>query len=106
MPIAVPGVTNTKAVSAGTGTVAVLLKNGTLRTWGHDGWGNAGIGTFGGYQMKPVKAKLAGVEGVFMAGSRCFAIAGGQLYVWGFGHSRMLGVMNKHLYVPTLFVTP
>ncbi|MEP7365975.1 MAG: hypothetical protein ABI972_22185 [Acidobacteriota bacterium] len=53
-----------------------------------------------------MKTKLAGVEGAFMVGSRCFAVAGGKLYVWGIGHSRLLGVMSKHLFVPTLFAAP
>jgi alpha-tubulin suppressor-like RCC1 family protein len=106
-PTVVAGVTGAKTVSSDNGTVIVLLKDGTIRIWGHDGWGQGGVGTSGGYQPKPVKPKLTGIAGVFVNGSTCFAVtADGQLYAWGFGRYRLLSVMKNHLKVPTLLVVP
>lgn len=106
-PTAVSGVVGAKAMAANDGTVVVLLKDGTLRAWGHDGFGQAGIGTSGGYQPKPVKTKLTDVAGVFLSYSTCFAVTkSGQLYVWGFGNYRLLGVMKNNITVPTVFVSP
>lgn len=106
-PTAVPGVAGAKAVAANQGTVVVLLKDATLRAWGHDGFGQAGIGTSGGYQPKPVKPKLTDVAGVFLNYATCFAVTNsGQLYVWGFGNYRLMGVMKDNLRVPTLFASP
>jgi alpha-tubulin suppressor-like RCC1 family protein len=106
-PTAVAGVTGAKAVAANDGTVMALLKDGTVRAWGHDGFGQAGFGTSGGYQPKPVRTKLTGVAGLFLHKSTCFAVTNsGQLYVWGFGHYRLLGPMKDNLKVPTLFTSP
>jgi len=103
-PTVVAGVAGAKSVAANHGTVVVVLKDGTLRAWGHDGFGQAGIGTNGGYQPKPGKTKLTDVANVFLHNATCFAVnKSGQLYVWGFGNSRLLGVMKNNLYVPTLF---
>jgi alpha-tubulin suppressor-like RCC1 family protein len=104
VPTVLAGVAGAKSVAANHGTVVVLMKDGTLRAWGHDGWGQAGIGTYGGYQPKPVRPKLTDVANVFLNNVTCFAVTkSGQLYVWGFGNYRLQGVMKKNLYVPTLF---
>ena len=103
-PTVVASVVGAKSVAANDGTVVVVIKDGTLRAWGHDGWGQAGIGTFGGYQPKPVRPRLTGVANVFLHNAECFAVTtSGQLYFWGFGNYRLQGVMKKNVYVPTLF---
>lgn len=107
IPTVVAGVTGAKTATTDNGTVIVLLQDGTMRIWGHDGWGQAGIGTSGGYQPKPVRPKLPNVAGVFLNGSNCFAVTtDARLYVWGFGRYRIQGVMKDNLKVPTLLVVP
>jgi alpha-tubulin suppressor-like RCC1 family protein len=107
VPTPVAGVAGAKAVSADDGTVVVLLKDATVRAWGHDGYGQTGIGTSGGYQPRPVRTKLTGVANVSLNQMTCFAITdSGQLYVWGFGRYRVLGNMKNNLSVPTLFSSP
>ncbi len=101
VPVPVAGVTGAVAVSAGYGSVAVLLKNGTLRTWGHDGWGQAGIGTSGGYQMRPAAPKLTGVTAVMLRRNNCFALTtGGRLWFWGPGRYWLPGPMRTDKSVP------
>ena len=77
------------------------MKNGTLRTWGHDGWGQAGIGTHGGYQMKPATLKLTGVKASFAAQNRCFAITqDGKLWFWGPSYTKLPGLLRQNQYAP------
>jgi alpha-tubulin suppressor-like RCC1 family protein len=100
-PVPLAGVTGAASVSAGYGHIIVLLKNGTMRTWGHDGWGQAGIGTAGGYQMRPGAPKLTGVTAVFASRNRCFALTtGGRLWFWGPGYYRLPGVMKVNQKIP------
>ena len=44
LPVQVPGLANVKALSLGYGHAAALLGDGTLRMWGHDGFGQIGVG--------------------------------------------------------------
>jgi alpha-tubulin suppressor-like RCC1 family protein len=86
---------------AGLGHIIVQMKNGTLRTWGHDGWGQAGIGTHGGYQMKPATPKLTGVKASFAAQNRCFAITqDGKLWFWGPSYTKLPGLLRQNQYAP------
>lgn len=94
-PVPVPGITGAVSISAGYGHLIALTKNGTMRTWGHDGWGQAGIGTSGGYQMRPATPKLTGVTAVFATRNRCFATTtGGNLWFWGLGDYKLPGLMR------------
>lgn len=94
-PVPVAGVAGAASVSAGLGQIIVLLKNGTMRTWGHDGWGQAGVGTSGGYQMRPAAPKLTDVTAAFATRNRCFAItAGGKLWFWGVGDYKLPAPMR------------
>lgn len=100
-PTPVAGITGAASVTAGLGHIIVQLKNGTLRTWGHDGWGQAGIGTHGGYQMKPATPKLTGVKASFAAQNRCFAITqDGKLWFWGPSYSKLSGLLRQNQYAP------
>ncbi len=102
LPMPVVGISGAASVSAGYGHIIVLLKNGTMRTWGHDGWGQAGVGTSGGYQMRPAAPKLSGVTAAFATRNRCFAISsGGRLWFWSLGHHKLPGVMSSDRKVPT-----
>ena len=100
-PVPVAGMAGAASVTAGYGHIIVLMKNGTMRTWGHDGWGQAGVGTSGGYQDRPAAPKLTGVTAAFATRNRCFAITtGGRLWFWGPGHYKLPGVMGADRHVP------
>ena len=93
-PLAVKGITNAKTISAGDGHVAVLLRDGTLRLWGHDGWGEIGIGTHGSYHESPKKPALTNVAAVYLGNNKSFAVRlDGTLWRWGWGsHERRRGI--------------
>ena len=101
-PVTVPGVTGAVAIRAGDGHVGAILKSGALRTWGHDGWGQSGSGSFGGYQPTAVTAKLTGVAELFYAPSSCYArTKDGRFWYWGFHRYRTAGALAKDKPVPT-----
>ncbi len=103
-PVQVNGVAGAKSLSIGFGHVAALLGDGTLRMWGHDGWGQVGVGTTGFYQKKPVKVTgISSVSAVYLGGPHSFAVrADGTLWIWGVSFSAGQGVIGKNLHVPTL----
>jgi alpha-tubulin suppressor-like RCC1 family protein len=108
LPVPVKGVTDARALSLGGGHVAVLLGDGTLRMWGHDGWGQLGVGTSGGYHQKPVKVTaISNVAAVYLSSGRSYAVrADGTFWIWGFGRNRGEGILGKHLHVPTRLDLP
>jgi alpha-tubulin suppressor-like RCC1 family protein len=106
-PLAVKGVTNAKTISAGDGHVAVLLRDGTLRLWGHDGWGQIGIGTHGSYQESPKKPALTNVAAVYLGNNKSFAVRlDGTLWRWGGAATYGGGEFTKDQHVPTLTPLP
>jgi alpha-tubulin suppressor-like RCC1 family protein len=104
LPVQVKGVVGAKSLSIGLGHAAALLRDGTLRMWGHDGWGQIGVGTAGAYHQKPVKVTgITNVSAVYLGGPHSFAVrADGTLWVWGFNFVDVQGVLGKNLHVPTL----
>lgn len=104
LPLLVAGVAGAKRLSIGNGHVAALLGDGTFRMWGHDGWGQIGVGTSGFYQEKPVKVTgISNVSAVYLGGSHSFAVgAGGTLWIWGSDFINGQGILGKILHVPTL----
>jgi alpha-tubulin suppressor-like RCC1 family protein len=106
-PVAVKGVTNARTISAGDGHVAVLLRDGTLRLWGHDGWGQIGIGTHGFYQELPKKPALSNVAAVYLGNNKSFAVClDGTLWRWGGAATYGGGEFTKDRAVPTLTTLP
>jgi alpha-tubulin suppressor-like RCC1 family protein len=100
-------VTNAKTISAGDGHVAVLLRDCTLRLWGHDGWGQIGIGTHGFYQESPRKPALTNVAAVYLGNNRSFAVRlDGTLWRWGGAPTFGGGEFTKDQHVPTLTTLP
>lgn len=101
-PVLVPGVAGAVSVAAGDGHAGVILKDGSIRTWGHDGWGQAGIGTNGGYQTRVARPKLTGVAKLFYCASSCFALTrDGRFYFWGVTSIRTAGALGQNRNVPT-----
>lgn len=107
-PVVVKGVTGAKSLAIGTGHVLVLLNDGTLRTWGHDGWGQAGVGTAGFYQPLPKKPVFAGVASIYAVGNTSFAVKTDDT-VWWWGVAlvnRMSAPLGRNRNVPTLITLP
>lgn len=90
-PKPVPGAADVVAIAVGRHgrhTVA-LLRDGTLRAWGNNDWGQAGSGGDTGFQATPITPKIAGVATVFTAGRNTFAVrTDGSLWAWGGGGAR------------------
>ena len=107
LPVQVKGIVGAKKLSLGGGHSAVLLADGTVRMWGHDGWGQLGVGTSGGYHTKPVKVTtLAKVAAVYLGGAHSFAVrTDGTLWLWGFRYQGQ-GVLAKDVHVPTQIELP
>ncbi len=107
LPVSVKGITGAKSLSIGSGHVAALLGDGTLRMWGHDGWGQIGVGTSGSYYKEPTKVTaLANVAAVYLGGAHSFAVrADGTFWIWGFRYQGQ-GVLGKDLHVPTRLDLP
>ncbi len=71
--------------------------------WGHDGWGQIGVGTSGFYQEKPVKVTgISSVAAVYLGASHSFAVrADGTLWIWGPRFFPHRGILGRYLHVPT-----
>ncbi|MEO5740493.1 MAG: hypothetical protein ABIS29_07865, partial [Vicinamibacterales bacterium] len=82
VPVPVKGIAGATRLSIGFGHVAALLDDGTLRIWGHDGWGQIGVGTSGFYQEKPMKVTgISNVWAVYLGGPHSIAVrADGTLW--------------------------
>jgi alpha-tubulin suppressor-like RCC1 family protein len=108
LPVPVKGIVGAKRLSIGGGHVAVLLGDGSLRMWGHNGYGEIGIGTSGPYEPTPVKVSgITSVAAVYLGSMRSYAVrTDGTLWIWGFGHYPTRGLLAKNLNVPTRLDLP
>jgi alpha-tubulin suppressor-like RCC1 family protein len=104
LPVQVKGIVGAKRLSIGGGHVSALLGDGSLRMWGHNGYGEIGIGTSGPYEPKPVKVTgITNVAAVYLGSMRSYAVrADGTFWIWGFGYYPAQGLLAKNLHVPTL----
>ena len=107
-PVAVKGVTNAKTISVGGGHVVVLLGDRTVRMWGHDGWGQIGVGTHGFYQPLPKKPALTDVTAVWAVANSTYALkADGTVWWWGVGPiSSGTSPLAKDQYLPVQLQLP
>ena len=107
LPLQVKGLTNVKTLSLGFGHAAALLGDGTLRMWGHNGFGQLGVATSGDYSLSPVPVKgITNVAAVYLGSMRSAAVrTDGSLWIWGFGTGGD-GNLGKNLRVPTLIGLP
>ncbi|MGJ5818763.1 RCC1 domain-containing protein [Paludibaculum fermentans] len=90
-PVRVPAVMNGKALVNGLigRHLLVLLKDGTVKSWGNSDWGQAGNGLTGEEQATPALVKISGVKAVFAGGNQSFAVKqDGTAWVWGSGDRR------------------
>ncbi|MFN7980280.1 MAG: hypothetical protein U0Q11_00315 [Vicinamibacterales bacterium] len=107
-PVAVKGVTGAKSIAVGHGHVAVILGDRTLRMWGHDGWGQIGVGTHGFYQPLPKKPAIADIAAVWTVANSTYAMKGdGTMWWWGVGPTvNNVPPLGKDQWVPTQLQLP
>jgi alpha-tubulin suppressor-like RCC1 family protein len=103
LPMQVKGIIGAQHLAIGAGNVAALLGDGSLRMWGHNGFGELGAATPGTYATRPVKVTaLSNVAAVYLGNMRSYAVLGdGTFWIWGFGQASVQGVLGKNLKVPT-----
>ncbi|MQY08047.1 RCC1 domain-containing protein [Actinomadura macrotermitis] len=98
VPVQVPGITNAVAVSAGpVGNVLAALSDGTVRSWGSNGYGQLGNTTVTGDSNLPVT--VTGLTGVSTApgavgsgfGHSAAVLADGTVKTWGHNANGQLG---------------
>lgn len=89
VPAPVPGVAGAERASCMSGVTGVVMKDRTLRLWGHDGWGQIGVGRAESeYQPRPKQPTLTDVADLFVGGSRTFAVTtDGRAFFWGVGNT-------------------
>ena len=110
VPMPVKGVTAARRLSIGSGHVAALLADGTVRMWGFDGYGQTGAGTsgtssetHGAYKPAPVKPAITNVASIYLGGYRSIAVrTDGTLWIWGGTSGTGPGILGRNLKVPTL----
>jgi alpha-tubulin suppressor-like RCC1 family protein len=108
LPVQVKGIVGAKHLSIGSGHVAALLGDGSLRMWGKNCCGEIGIGTSGPYEPRPVTvAGIANVAAVYLGNLRSYMVrADGTLWVSGSSHYPAQGILAKNLLVPTRLDLP
>ncbi len=109
VPQQLKALTNVKALSLGYGHAAALLRDGSLRMWGFNGYGQIGVPSpDSSYHPKPVKVTgISNVAAVHVGSMRSFAVrTDGSLWIWGFASVRGQGILGKNLRVPTLLELP
>jgi alpha-tubulin suppressor-like RCC1 family protein len=92
IPYEVPGLSNVIAVSGGDRFTAALLSDGTVWTWGWNGFGQLGDGTYAD-QSSPVKVK--DLSNVIILAARDYHVlvvkSDGTVWAWGSGGNGELG---------------
>jgi len=103
-PVVVAGLTNVKALAAGTAFTCALIADGTVRCWGDNSAGQLGSSTAPS-SATPVDAGVSGVETLAsvptLAAGRDFACArttDGKVWCWGNNSVGQLGRTAAALY--------
>jgi alpha-tubulin suppressor-like RCC1 family protein len=91
-PLPVPGLTEVAAVSAGRTHSLALMKDGTVRAWGENRWGELGDGTTITRNAPVPVAGLRGAVAVAAGSGFSLAVLGdGTVMSWGNGFAGELG---------------
>ncbi len=103
LPMQVKGIVGAKHLSIGSGHVAALLGDGSLRMWGKNCCGEIPMGTAGPYESRPVKvAGVTNVAAVYLGNMRSYLVrADGTLWISGSSHYPARGILATNLKVPT-----
>jgi alpha-tubulin suppressor-like RCC1 family protein len=92
VPVQVTGISGATAIAAGTGHALILLRDGTVRAWGLNSFGQLGNGTVTDATIPVTVTGLAGVTKV--AAGHDFSLAvrsDGSAWAWGNGTHGELG---------------
>ncbi len=96
LPIPVKGVTGAKQVVVGMGCVLVIHTNGTITSWGFNGFGGLGVGTTGSYNTRPMKPRVSGIATAYASGYATFLVKTDGTLLWsGSGDGTKTGPMAK-----------
>lgn len=107
VPAIVNGISNARSLAVGDGHVGVVLADRSLRLWGHDGWGQLGVGTSGFYSEVPKRPALTDVAALYLVGSASFAVrVDGSFYWWGVAATYGGGPFAENRKVPTAVLLP
>jgi alpha-tubulin suppressor-like RCC1 family protein len=98
-PVAVKGITNAIAVSAGLQDSCAVLSGGTVECWGNNFYGQLGNGTTGGTTTASVGTTPVAVKGISSAkavstgnnAEACALLSGGTITCWGANFAGQLG---------------
>lgn len=103
-PQQVSGISNAASLANTSNAVhtLVLMKDGTLRSWGNSQLGQAGDGKAGDYVTRPVASRITGVKAIFGIGMNSYAIRNDNaLWMWG-ANTTWGFPYNKTLSAPTI----
>jgi alpha-tubulin suppressor-like RCC1 family protein len=107
LPLQVKGIAGVKNVAVGSGHIAALLNDGSVRAWGMNGYGEVGRGANSSYEVLPVKVPgLTNVDTLRLGGYGSYAIrSDGTLWIWGFALGSR-GIVAHNLAAPTRLDLP
>ena len=92
LPVAVPGLTNVKAIAAGPDYSLALLANGTVMAWGENESGQLGTGTTKSSSTPVAVKHLTGAVAIAAGGEFSMALlSNGTVDAWGNDESGQLG---------------
>jgi alpha-tubulin suppressor-like RCC1 family protein len=106
VPVAVKGLTNVKAISAGTSYSLALLANGTVMAWGENESGQLGTGKYSSSNAPVAVKALKGVSAISAGGEFSLALlTNGTVQAWGNDERQQLANMtveepNSNVAVP------
>jgi alpha-tubulin suppressor-like RCC1 family protein len=108
LPTRVKRIDGAQRLAIGGGQVAALLGDGSLRMWGHNGYGEIGVGSGNACEPTPMKVSaLTNVAAVYLGNMRSYAVrADGTFWIWGFGQYPAQGILAKTLKIPTRLDLP
>ena len=110
VPLRVAGIANAVALTgASTGRhFFALLKDGSLRAWGNNDWGQIGNGISGQRQNTVTTPRITQVKAIFAAGNHSVAVRqDNSLWVWGAGsHFRGEWPLQKQANLPVRLAIP
>jgi len=95
VPTKVPGISNVVAISMGYHHSAAVTANGDLYTWGHNRYGQLGLGDSGNTTSRYTPTKVPGISNVVAVSLGFYhssaTTSDGLLYTWGLNGVLQLG---------------